>query len=439
MYLCLLVALLYGCQAYGNSLEERIRTLEETVEAQGQTIKKQQEIINKLQPPDEPKSEAMEKSGEATKPSGPFTGLFGGSWMTNPYISLVLDTFAYWSDRTTGELENQGIPGYTTNGLEQRRGFNLRAAELFLFAPVDPYFNLYATIPVSEEGVELEEAYFVTTSLPAGFQVKGGRFKSNFSRLDAQHPHAWDFVDIALPYRAFLGDEGLGGDNGVQLTYLPPLPFYLLLGGEALQGNNGSNLFGEDAQDAPHAFSLFAKSSFDTSEYSTLYFGPYVLFGKTRTDTLIEDAEFRGNGGLVGIEAVWKWKPSKYRGLTLQGEYLYLRQDGKLEDSSTRESLRRRQDGLYLQGLYQFCRRWRIGARYDMLELFADTFKKAGMQQDLGSKPWRATGALEFNPTEFSRIRLQYTHDCSSRDGSRNDEVFLQFILGIGAHATHAF
>ncbi len=149
---------------------------------------------------------------------------------------------------------------------------------------MDPYFNLYATIPVSEEGVELEEAYVVATSLPAGFQAKGGRFKSNFSRLDAQHPHVWDFADIALPYRAFLGDEGLGGDNGVQLTCLPSLPFYLLLGGEALQGNNGSNLFGEDAQDAPHAFSLFAKGSFDTGEHSSSISGP-ISFSARRERT----------------------------------------------------------------------------------------------------------------------------------------------------------
>ena len=126
----------------------------------------------------------------------------------------------------------------------------LRAAELFLFAPVDPYFNLYATIPVSEEGVELEEAYAVTTFLPEGFQLKGGRFKSNFSRLDAQHPHAWDFTDIALPYRAFLGSEGLGGENGIQLTWLPPLPVYTLLGAEALQGQNDL-LFGSNATPAP--------------------------------------------------------------------------------------------------------------------------------------------------------------------------------------------
>ena len=104
------------------------------------------------------------------------------------------------------DLENRGIPGFTTQGLEQRNGFNLREAELFIFAPVDPYFNLYANIPITEDGIELEEAYAVTTALPEGFQVKGGKFKSNFSRLDAQHPHAWDFFDIALPYRAFLGE-----------------------------------------------------------------------------------------------------------------------------------------------------------------------------------------------------------------------------------------
>ena len=45
----------------------------------------------------------------------------------------------------------------------------------------------------------------------------------------------------------------------------------------------------------------------------------------------------------------------------------------------------------------------------------------------------------EYNPTEFTRIRLQYNHDESARNGQSNDEVFLQFIFGIGAHAAHPF
>jgi hypothetical protein len=83
--------------------------------------------------------------------------------------------------------------------------------------------------------------------------------------------------------------------------------------------------------------------------------------------------------------------------------------------------------------------RWRIGARYDILGIFKDDYILSGTNQDLGPKPWRASGMLEFNPTEFSRIRLQYNYDKSARNGIANQEWFLQFIMGIGAHAAHPF
>ena len=67
------------------------------------------------------------------------------------------------------------------------------------------------------------------------------------------------------------------------------------------------------------------------------------------------------------------------------------------------------------------------------------TTSSPGTQQDLGKQPWRATGALEFNPSEFTRVRLQYTRDESSRDGKTNNELYLQMLLGIGAHAAHSF
>jgi hypothetical protein len=417
-----------------NALENAIKSQTKTIEEQQKTIEGLKEEINK-QTVQEPQQKSQEESSLSAKVSG----FFGGSVLTNPNISLLLDTFYHESNLKNDELETRGIPGYTTSGVEQRNGFNLRAAELFLFAPVDPFFNLYANLPITEDGIELEEAFAVTTSLPEGFQVKGGKFKSNFSRLDAQHPHQWDFFDIALPYRAFLGDEGLGGEKGVQLTWLPALPFYTQFGAEVLQGENAL-LFGADARSGPHVFSFFAKSSFEPTENSTLLFGPSVLFGKTRNSNIVSDAEFDGNSALYGLEAVWKWKPSKQQGLILQSEYLYLTQHGNLTDltTATVDSLRRHQDGLYLQGIYQWYR-WRFGARYDMLELFADTFKRAGVQQDLGETPWRATASIEFNPSEFTRIRLQYNHDRSGRDGRSNDEGILQFIFGIGAHAAHTF
>ena len=435
--LCIVVLCAFSLSAYGQDTAERLNMLEKALNDQARIIEEQQRTIASMK--EEMKSSQTWSAAPAEEPvkaaedsplSSKVSGFFGGSVLTNPNISLVVDTFGYTSNLKKEELEERGI--------EQRKGFNLRAAELFIFAPVDSYFNLYAAIPITEEEVELEEAYAVTTSLPFGLQVKGGKFKSNFSRLDAQHPHAWDFADIALPYKAFLGEEALGGEKGVQVTWLPPLPFYTLLGGEILQGENG-NLFGADAGSGPHAYTLFAKTSFDTGDNSSLLFGPYVLFGKAHQPSE-EGFDFRGNSNLWGVEAVWKWKEGK-QGVTLQGEYLYLSQSGsEITDPDTGDTISRRlrRDGAYIQALYRYDR-WRVGARYDRLDLFSDSLKLGGEEQDLGKTPWRTTASLEFNPSEFSRIRLQYTHDRSSTEGRENNEWWLQFIFGIGAHGAHEF
>ena len=131
--------------------------------------------------------------------------------------------------------------------------------------------------------------------------MKGGKFKSNFSRLDAQHPHAWDFYDIALPYRAFLGDEGLGGEKGVQVTWLPAWPIYTQWAWKCCR-EKMSCFSGQMPRTGPHAFSFFVKSSLDTSDNSTLYFGPAVLFGKRETPISSKDAEFDGDSTLYEME-----------------------------------------------------------------------------------------------------------------------------------------
>lgn len=447
-----LLFLIYFFTAAGSSsasdIEARLNVLEETIRQQGKTIEEQQRVIGELREElRKAKQEAASKQEEASQPREnavaeekpkQATGLFGASALTNPNISLVLNTFAYTSNLKESELQSRGIPGFTTEGIENRKGFNLESAELFLFAPVDPYFNLYATIPVTEDGAEVEEAYFVTTSLPYGLQLKGGKFKSGFGRINSQHPHAWDFADIPLVYKAFSGPEGIT-EKGAQLTYLPPLLFYTTIGVEVLQGENDI-LFGADAKAGPHAYTLFAKASFDLTDNSTILFGPSVISGKTKTGSVADDTEFRGTSTLYGFEFTYKWKPSKSKGLILQSEYLYRRQTGDLENitTATIDSLKRYQDGLYAQGVYQFGR-WRAGLRYDVLDLIKKDYILAGSQTDFGGKPWRASGMVEFTPTEFSRIRLQYNHDESDPNQRANNEMLLQLIFGIGAHGAHPF
>ena len=154
---------------------------------------------------------------------------------------------------------------------------------------------------------------------------------------------------------------------------------------------------------------------------------------------MAESTLFRGDSQLYGFEAIYKWKPTRRQSLSLMGEYMLRYQKGQLSDSSLpSEDLKRVQDGFYIQGLYQY-ERWRFGARYDLLDVFKDTYRLNGVNQYFGEKPWRLTGAIEFNPSEFSRLRFQYEHDRSGRDGRTNHAFFIQLILGIGAHAAHPF
>jgi hypothetical protein len=45
---------------------------------------------------------------------------------------------------------------------------------------------------------------------------------------------------------------------------------------------------------------------------------------------------------------------------------------------------------------------------------------------------------FDYTPSEFSRIRLQFAQD-KSRAGVTDNELFLQYILTLGAHGAHRF
>jgi hypothetical protein len=46
---------------------------------------------------------------------------------------------------------------------------------------------------------------------------------------------------------------------------------------------------------------------------------------------------------------------------------------------------------------------------------------------------------LDWNPSEFSRLRVQYAWD-EARDGGGTDrQLQLQYLYGIGAHGAHKY
>jgi hypothetical protein len=51
------------------------------------------------------------------------------------------------------------------------------------------------------------------------------------------------------------------------------------------------------------------------------------------------------------------------------------------------------------------------------------------------------SGMVDFTPTEFSRLRLQYNNGSYATDEGRlhGSEIFFQWMVSIGAHGAHSF
>jgi hypothetical protein len=100
-----------------------------------------------------------------------------------------------------------------------------------------------------------------------------------------------------------------------------------------------------------------------------------------------------------------------------------------------------RQSGWYLQGAYQFMPNWRVGLRHDKLDYgsIANACVAAGDIPILTPyNPSRNTLMVDWNPSEFSRIRLQFARD-NSLVGGTDNQVILQYLMSLGTHGAHKF
>jgi hypothetical protein len=377
-----------------------------------------------------------------------------------PDLSLILDFSGVGSNRKDDKSASQEIPGLIKSKPEinSQEGFNFNYAELSASSIVDPYLDLMGIFHISEEKMEIEEAYFNTRALPWGFKLKGGKFKSHFGRINEVHHHFWDFADAPLIYRAFFGDEGLK-DKGIRLTWVAPLPVFLMLGGEVMQGENEISFGKEGFTDAsgsrtidsaryPNTYTGNARISFDIGELTVLAGASYAG-GKTRLNKGVDDpsnsagyAEY-STTDITGTDLTLKYSLDSRRFISLQGEYLFRKMDGsRYDNAGSKAGISKKQSGLYTQLILKFAQRWRLGLRYDLIhknEIIIGEFK-----EDLPTKLPRYTGMMDFNPSEFSRIRLQYNYDQSGFEGESlerqlNHQVILQFNMAIGAHGAHSF
>jgi hypothetical protein len=377
----------------------------------------------------------------------------------NPAISLILA--GSYTD-VSQDPENWRIGGFMPSDGEVgpgERSFNLGESEITLAANVDPYFSAQMTAALTaEDEVEVEEAFFRTLALPEGFTAKGGRFFSGFGYLNEVHAHAWDFVDQPLAYQAFFG--GQFKQDGLQVKWLAPTELFLELGAEAGNGDafpatrrnrnglNGATLFAHIGGDVGDATSWRAGASFLDQRAEDRAFENSDEFGLPVLDA------FTGKSRTWVVDAVMKWTPvgdPNRRQLKLQGEYMRRRETGQLAfdtaGSDLSDAYRSTQSGWYVQGVYQFLPRWRAGLRYDSLDsgtpriglVDSGVLPLSAFPALVPADPQRISIMLDWNPSEFTRLRAQYDWDDARDEGDRDRAIRLQYIYGIGAHGAHKF
>jgi len=327
----------------------------------------------------------------------------------NPAIGMVLDSSINHSSTTGGN-------------------FDFRSAEIGLAASIDPFARMYAFINGSKDGVEVDEAAAVTTSLPWNLTAKGGRFLADFGRLAKTHAHELPFVNEPLSIDRMVGGETQA--DGIEWNYLFPTPFFLraTVGGYNKMGEANDRI-GNSGSRSWSQFTYLGRLNtyFDLTDNQSIEFGTSHAY----TPSLRLPGNLDGGDRLLnGIDVTYRYQPldsGVYQGLTFGSEFFRNSEPVALDSASKR----RDSYGGYSYAELKLNKNWSTGFLFDYAPSIQNPSKKT-----IGYSPF-----VTWNLSEFNRLRFQFTHADDSVRADKDDrgnQFFLQWTTVIGAH-THGF
>lgn len=392
-------------------------------------------------------SSAAAASASAPQPASASASAF------NPEISLILSGNYTNLSQDPGQRHLQGFVPTNGERLPDARSFNLGESELGISGNVDHLFRGNLRLSIAPDNtIGVEEASIQTLGLGNGFNLKAGRFLSSVGYLNDLHAHEWDFSNAPLPYQAFFG--GALVMDGVQTRWLADSETFVEIGAEAARALGFPASDDTRNKNGLLSGALYAHVGGDLDVSSSWRAG-LSYFAARPDDRVYDDPlngisnSFSGSSKTWIADFVWKWAPNgnaSRQNLKLQGEYFNRAEDGTLTHDTANAaqsgSYNNRQSGFYAQAVYQFMPHWRLGYRYDQLDSghanLGGTLSAASVPVLASYKPQRNTVMMDWTPSEFSRIRLQLAQDKTQPDATDN-QVWVQYIMSLGAHGAHKF
>jgi hypothetical protein len=357
-----------------------------------------------------------------------------GSSLMNPAMSVILDgTFGFYG-RHRADFEAALLPVAGDDPSPGSEGFSMQEIELAFQSAIDPYLEgaLFLTIP-NLEGLEVEEGYLITTSLPLNLQVKAGSFRSQVGRNNTQHLHLQHFTRRPLFTSLLFGADGLRGP-GAQASVLLPLPWFATFYLEAFslgapEDPTAVATFGGGArQDLSNmTYTAVLEQYWDATDNASFLLGLNAatgrLFDCAGMDPCPDGGARTPRTWFYGADLTYHWKPANvaqtYASFQWTTEFFLrtIAAGGQTEGSG------------YTEPVVQFARRWFVGGRFDLVGLPAG----AALARRYGTAV-----SLTFTPSEFSRFRL-YAQEISGPGIPSSTVAFFQTEVSLGAHGAHPF
>ncbi len=305
----------------------------------------------------------------------------------NPEISVAADLRAF--------AQTEG---------PQQDNFALEEVEFAFQSALDPYSHTKIFAGVSDEGIEVEEAYFYYTGLPGRLRLDLGIFRQQIGELNRWHLHAVPEIDYPLVLTTYTGEEGLAG-TGLSAYWAGALLGTQELWAQFTVGDNAT-LF--DGGNRP-ALLGHLNNFWQLSDATYLQIGATGMYG-TNPDTALTTV-------LAGADFRLTWRPparSRYREWTLRGEVYAI---DKEYDGAGDARL-----GFYVGTQYKLGSRWWTGVRYDYVE--APEGGLAIVRQLIPS--------LTFWQSEWVRLHGEYRWRREA--GLDTSQFVLQAVWAIGPH-----
>lgn len=412
------------------AMEDRIKSLEaEIQELKGQQAATTAALTAAQPPAPTPAQVAPPVQSEVAQAPSTLGGAGGAAAkVLNPDIAVIGDFIG-----AAGYGANRSIPS-----------FEMHESEVAFQAILDPYSRADFFFSFGEHSITLEEGYLTFPALPGHVQLRVGKMRSAFGKVNTLHNHVLPWIDRPLvSYNLVGGEDGID-DTGLSVSRIFSGPKDLFFEGTA-------QVFRGDADSLFHAYKRSDLSTVehlraykDITESTNIDIGASFARGHSVLAENITDQ-------LYGIDATVRWKPLRraiYKSFIGRSEFIWSRYHFPGAPDKT-------PFGYYVSGEYQFARRWFLGGRFDRSERLDNLFAPASDLGNFGGvegiallEPRPAnfpilqdtSGSLllTYWPSEFSQIRGQLRRTQYAETLTANEFLF-QFIFSIGAHGAHPF